>query len=170
MAIPDEKRIANADRAVDHARELFKVNDARIVTVETQATAIVAAAITIAAFFLAAVAKETSRPSTIEIGLVLAAGGAAVMAALIARGDGRRMIGEEGQARARAVNDADDAVRAIDPAETDPVALRRMYAEAWRTRTRSTAHRLRVKRLWVKIASMALAVEFLIGALVAGAT
>jgi hypothetical protein len=28
MTVPDEQRIVNADRAIEHAREMFKVNDA----------------------------------------------------------------------------------------------------------------------------------------------
>jgi hypothetical protein len=115
------------------------------------------------------VAKATSPPSPIEIILVVGIGGIAVMAALIARGNSPQVIGEEGRVRGDAVEDADAAVRDIEPADTDPVALRRMYAETWSTRTRSTSHRLRVKRRCVHIASMALAVEFIVGAFVAGA-
>jgi hypothetical protein len=168
MTISEDKRIANADRAIDHEREMFKVNDARIVTVETQATAIVAAAIAVAAFFLAAVVKEAPRPPTVQIVVVVALGGVAAMAALIARADNRRVMGSEGQAREEAVINADNAVRAVVfPASADPVALRLLYAKTWRMRTRSTSHRLKIKRRWVQGASIALAAEFIVGALVA---
>jgi hypothetical protein len=154
----------NADAFLEHERELFKVEDGRIAALETQATAVIAAAIAIAAFFFAVRSRTVA-----ESVVVLGTGALALFSGLIARADTPLRTGNAGEAKRRAVDAADEAVRKINVREADPVDVRMKYAQAWQTRARSAGHRLAVKRQWLRVASTALGAQFVV-AVIAGAS
>ena len=107
---------ANAEIRLEHEGELFTVEDARITALETQATAVIAAAIATAAFFFAATDAAASWKEVAVIGL----GAVALGTALLARADAPWGLRQEGRSRIQEVNDADEAARAMNELKEDP--------------------------------------------------
>jgi hypothetical protein len=99
----------------------------------------------------------------------LVIGAVALFGALAARADSPMGTGSTGRERRQAVIDADDQVNELDARQADPVGVRLACSEAWRTRYRSAAYRLTLKRKWLRGASAALAVLFVLAVVVAAA-
>jgi len=149
--------LASANALLEHRRELFKIEDGRIAAVETQASAVIAATIAVLAFFFAS--------DDYALGVWIAAlgiGAVALVGAIIARTDRPMGTGSTGEERRRAVLDADDHVNELDAGKAEPVGVRLACTEAWKTRYRSAACRLTIKRRWLHAASLALAALFLL--------